>query len=179
VRPFTDLFDTPATLSAESQARFDRVTPDTLANIQFTSGSTNLPKGVEVTHGMMVTNQVGIAQMWPFVDRNEVVVDWLPWNHTFGGNFVFNMMLMMYRHSKHDFGVTLSGSASGRPCLEQLGQRQAAKRGSRGRAGKSLGEGVAVSGAAVATAPDGLSNRAGEVRSYVADVCPDVCDRAG
>jgi hypothetical protein len=108
VRPFTDLFDTPATLSAESQARFDRVTPDTLANIRFTSGSTNLPKGVEVTHGMMVTNQVGIAQMWPFVDRNEVVVDWLPWNHTFGGNFVFNMMLMMYRHSKHDFGATLS-----------------------------------------------------------------------
>jgi feruloyl-CoA synthase len=94
VRSFADLFDTPETLSAETQARFDMVTPDTLAKIQFTSGSTNLPKGVEVTHGMMVTNQVGIAQMWPFVDHNEVVVDWLPWNHTFGGNFVFNMMLM-------------------------------------------------------------------------------------
>ena len=94
VQPFEALFDDNDTLSAESQARFDAVTPDTLAKIQFTSGSTNLPKGVEVTHGMQVTNQVGIGQMWPFLDHDEVIVDWLPWNHTFGGNFVFNMMLM-------------------------------------------------------------------------------------
>jgi feruloyl-CoA synthase len=94
VQPFTHLFDEAAGLSAASQERFDAVTPETLAKIQFTSGSTNLPKGVEVTHGMMVTNQVGIAQMWPFVDGNEVVLDWLPWNHTFGGNFVMNLVLM-------------------------------------------------------------------------------------
>ena len=93
VRPFEELFANEATLTAESQARFDAVTPNTLAKIQFTSGSTNLPKGVEVSHGMQVTNQVGISQMWPFLDPNEVIVDWLPWNHTFGGNFVFNMML--------------------------------------------------------------------------------------
>jgi len=94
VRPFTDLFSEQETLSAVGQARFEAVTSDTLAKIQFTSGSTNLPKGVEVTHGMMVTNQVGIAQMWPFIDNNEIIIDWLPWNHTFGGNFVFNLMLM-------------------------------------------------------------------------------------
>jgi len=94
VQAFDDLFGLDETLSTASQARFDTVTPDTLAKIQFTSGSTNLPKGVEVTHGMMVTNQAGIAQMWPFLDSSEVIVDWLPWNHTFGGNFVFNMMLM-------------------------------------------------------------------------------------
>ncbi len=94
VRPLADLFDEQETLSAGSQARFEAVTPATMAKIQFTSGSTNLPKGVEVTHGMMVTNQVGIAQMWPFLTNDEVVVDWLPWNHTFGGNFVFNMVLM-------------------------------------------------------------------------------------
>lgn len=93
VSPFNDLFSPAETLSNEGQARFEAVNPDTLAKIQFTSGSTNLPKGVEVTHGMMVTNQAGIAQMWPFLDSGEVVVDWLPWNHTFGGNFVFNMML--------------------------------------------------------------------------------------
>ena len=93
VRPFEELWANEASLTAESQARFDAVTPQTLAKIQFTSGSTNLPKGVEVTHGMQVTNQVGISQMWPFLDPNEVIVDWLPWNHTFGGNFVFNMML--------------------------------------------------------------------------------------
>jgi feruloyl-CoA synthase len=91
---FNDLEDAGDTLSAEGEARFESVTAGTLAKIQFTSGSTNLPKGVEVSHGMMVSNQVGIAQMWPFLDSEEVVVDWLPWNHTFGGNFVFNMVLM-------------------------------------------------------------------------------------
>ena len=93
VQPFEALFDERETLSTESQARFDAVSPDTLAKIQFTSGSTDLPKGVEVTHGMMVTNQVGVAQVWPFLDNNEVVVDWLPWNHTFGGNLITNMLL--------------------------------------------------------------------------------------
>ena len=81
-------------LTEEGERRFAAVTPQTLAKIQFTSGSTNLPKGVEVTHGMQMSNQVGIAQMWPFVDSDDLVVDWLPWNHTFGGNFVFNMILM-------------------------------------------------------------------------------------
>ena len=94
VEPFEVLFADEVTLSPKSQSRFEAVTPDTLAKIQFTSGSTNLPKGVEVTHGMMTTNQVGIYQTWPFLDSDEVVVDWLPWNHTFGGNFVFNMVLM-------------------------------------------------------------------------------------
>jgi len=93
VHPFDALFAEETSLSATSQARFDAVTPDTLAKIQFTSGSTDLPKGVEVTHGMMVTNQVGIAQVWPFLDSDEVVVDWLPWNHTFGGNLITNLVL--------------------------------------------------------------------------------------
>jgi feruloyl-CoA synthase len=93
VHPFEDLFAAEVFLSAESQARFDAVSPATLAKIQFTSGSTDLPRGVEVTHGMMVTNQVAIAQVWPFLDSDEVVVDWLPWNHTFGGNLITNMVL--------------------------------------------------------------------------------------
>jgi feruloyl-CoA synthase len=93
VHPFNDLFAEETSLSAESQARFEAVTPDTLAKIQFTSGSTDLPKGVEVTHGMLVTNQVGVSQVWPFLDDNEIVVDWLPWNHTFGGNFITNLVL--------------------------------------------------------------------------------------
>lgn len=94
VQPLTALGAGGEGLTAEGEARFAAVTHGTLAKIQFTSGSTNLPKGVEVTHGMMASNQVGIAQMWPFVGPDDVVIDFLPWNHTFGGNFVFNMTLM-------------------------------------------------------------------------------------
>jgi feruloyl-CoA synthase len=101
VQPFESLLaaemplSAETSLSAEGQARFEGVSGDTLAKIQFTSGSTDLPKGVEVTHGMMVSNQVGIGQVWPFLDSDEVVVDWLPWNHTFGGNLITNLVLRL------------------------------------------------------------------------------------
>lgn len=94
VRPLSALEAGDATLMSEGETRFAAVTHDTLAKIQFTSGSTNLPKGVEVTHGMQTSNQVGIAQLWPFLGSDEVAVDFLPWNHTFGGNFIFNMLLV-------------------------------------------------------------------------------------
>jgi feruloyl-CoA synthase len=96
VASFAQLFapENETTLCSQAQARFAAVTHNTLAKIQFTSGSTGKPKGVMVTHGMMSSNQVATAQMWPFLDRSERTVDWLPWNHTFGGNKVFNMALM-------------------------------------------------------------------------------------
>ncbi|MDH3319336.1 MAG: feruloyl-CoA synthase [Betaproteobacteria bacterium] len=73
---------------------FARVGPDTVAKILFTSGSTGLPKGVINSQRMLVANQQMMAQVWPFLeDRVQTIVDWLPWNHTFGGNFCFNMML--------------------------------------------------------------------------------------
>ncbi len=77
----------------EREKRFAQVNYDSLAKIQFTSGSTKQPKGVMITHGMLTSNQEGVAQMWPFLDNEEVVVDWLPWHHTFGGNIVFNLIL--------------------------------------------------------------------------------------
>jgi feruloyl-CoA synthase len=95
VKPISALESSDDELSAAARRRFDAVQHDTSAKIQFTSGSTNLPKGVEVTHGMMTSNQVAVGQMWPFLDSDEVVVDWLPWNHTFGGNFVFNLILRL------------------------------------------------------------------------------------
>jgi feruloyl-CoA synthase len=71
-----------------------KVGPDTVAKILFTSGSTGTPKGVINTHRMLCANQQMLAQAWPLVeDRPPVVLDWLPWNHTFGGNHNFHLVL--------------------------------------------------------------------------------------
>ena len=84
--------------STRATAEVDRhhadVGPQTVAKILFTSGSTGMPKGVINTHRMMCSNQQAMAQIWPFASRRPpVLVDWLPWNHTFGGNHNFNFVL--------------------------------------------------------------------------------------
>jgi feruloyl-CoA synthase len=66
----------------------------TIAKFLFTSGSTGLPKAVINTHGMLAANQQQIIQVWPFLgEEPPVLVDWLPWNHTFGGNHNFNLVM--------------------------------------------------------------------------------------
>ncbi|OAN77615.1 feruloyl-CoA synthetase [Jannaschia sp. EhC01] len=70
------------------------VGPDTVAKILMTSGSTSAPKGVMTTHRMMCVNQAQISACLPFVrKRPPVLVDWLPWNHVFGGSHNFNLVL--------------------------------------------------------------------------------------
>ncbi|MGO4916439.1 feruloyl-CoA synthase [Pseudogemmobacter sp. W21_MBD1_M6] len=92
VTPFSDLLrgDAGVDISAANAA----VGPDTLAKILFTSGSSSEPKGVLTTQRMMCTNQAQMASVLPFLKaRPPRIVDWLPWNHVFGGSHNVNMML--------------------------------------------------------------------------------------
>lgn len=89
---------------------FSRVGPETIAKVLFTSGSTGTPKGVVNTHRMLTANQESLASCWPFVNqRPPVVVDWLPWSHTFGANHNFNMVLRNGGHLTVDRGRPAPG----------------------------------------------------------------------
>ena len=90
--PLAELLATrPTGAVDDAHARID---PDSPAKFLFTSGSTDKPKAVINTHRMLCSNQQMIRQVFRFLeDEPPVLVDWMPWNHTFGGN--------------HDIGVTL------------------------------------------------------------------------
>jgi len=75
---------------------FAAVTPDTIAKFLFTSGSTGTPKAVINTQRMLTSSQQAKAQTWTFLEQGGgelVILDWLPWSHTFGANHNFNLVL--------------------------------------------------------------------------------------
>jgi feruloyl-CoA synthase len=90
---FDALDQTPVT--GDVDAAHQRVTGDTIAKILFTSGSTGRPKAVVNTQRMLCSNQEMLRTAMPFLgDEPPVICDWLPWNHTFGGNH--NVGLVLY-----------------------------------------------------------------------------------
>jgi feruloyl-CoA synthase len=85
ITSFAALASTRAT--ADVDAAHHRIQPDDVAKFLLTSGSTAMPKAVINTHRMITSNQQMIAQVFTFLqEQPPVLVDWLPWNHTFGGN---------------------------------------------------------------------------------------------
>lgn len=109
---FDDLLATPAT--GQVDAAHAQVGPDTIAKFLFTSGSTKLPKGVINTQRMLCSNQQMIRQCFPHLaEEPPVLVDWLPWNHTFGGN--------------HNVGITVYNGGTlyideGKPTAALIGE---------------------------------------------------------
>jgi feruloyl-CoA synthase len=91
VTSFADLLATAPTPQVD--AAMQATGPDTIAKFLFTSGSTRLPKAVINTHRMWCANQQQMRESMPVLAQAPVLVDWLPWNHTFGGN--------------HNFGLTI------------------------------------------------------------------------
>ena len=92
VLSFAALQATAATAAVDEAHR--RVGGDTIAKFLFTSGSTKAPKAVINTHRMLAANQQMYAQCYPFLEQvPPVLVDWLPWHHTAGGNSNLGLVL--------------------------------------------------------------------------------------
>jgi feruloyl-CoA synthase len=89
---FSELLETEA--GAGIDEAHARVAPDTVFKVLFTSGSVGKPKGVMNTHRMWCSNQEMVRTCWPFIaEEPPVILEWLPWNHTFAGNKDMGLIL--------------------------------------------------------------------------------------
>ena len=105
---FADLLARTPTAAVE--AAYAKVGPDTVAKILFTSGSTGMPKGVINTQRMLTANQKMAEIVWlPKAEEPPVTLDWLPWHHTFGGNYNLHGALRLGGTMYLDAGRPVAG----------------------------------------------------------------------
>jgi feruloyl-CoA synthase len=73
----------------------ERIGPDSIGRFLLTSGSTGRPKAVITTNRTICSNALVLREVLPFVvDEPPVLLDWLPWNHTFGGSHNIGLVLL-------------------------------------------------------------------------------------
>ena len=90
---YADMAATPVTKAVDESTA--KITPETVGKLLFTSGSTGMPKAVINTQRMMCANAAMMMQTRPRdPDSSGVFMDWMPWNHTMGGNALFNPVLI-------------------------------------------------------------------------------------
>ena len=91
---FAELAATPVTKGVEDSIA--RITPQTVGKLLFTSGSTGMPKAVINTQEMMCANAAMMIQVRPRDPNGPLatMLDWMPWNHTMGGNAAFHPILI-------------------------------------------------------------------------------------
>jgi feruloyl-CoA synthase len=91
---FAELAATAVT--ADVEASIAKITPETVGKLLFTSGSTGMPKAVINTHAMMCANAAMMMQVRPRDPSGPIstMLDWMPWNHTMGGNAAFHPILV-------------------------------------------------------------------------------------
>ncbi len=108
VTMLADLMAAP--LHANLDAAHEKIGPDTIAKLLLTSGSTGNPKAVINTQRMICANQVMLREAMAFLkDTPPVIVDWLPWNHTFGGNHNIGLVLFNGGSMYLDAGKPMPG----------------------------------------------------------------------
>jgi feruloyl-CoA synthase len=83
-------------VTGDVEASIAQITPDTVGKLLFTSGSTGMPKAVINTQRMMCANAAMMMQVRPRDPnaQSPTVLDWMPWNHTMGGNAAFHPVLV-------------------------------------------------------------------------------------
>jgi feruloyl-CoA synthase len=90
--PFHKLLATAPCSDVEVAAASIR--PDTVAKLLFTSGSTGFPKGVISTQRMICGTLQTLLACYPVLAAEPpVLVDWMPWNHIFGGTINFGLAM--------------------------------------------------------------------------------------
>ena len=79
-----------------NKAKLDKVKSnvesDSIATIIYTSGTTGVPKGVMLSHGNIVSNVISATKRFPFENRNQTALSFLPICHIFERTFIYGYL---------------------------------------------------------------------------------------